>query len=70
MSEHYEYVRATVSVTDGSMVMRYKIAGAPAGSMSHDENVSEWTDGEIRDVVGGLLGVPEAIRDTIEVIWD
>lgn len=64
----YEYVRATV--TDGSLRIEYKIPGLVAGRQSHDEDVSEWTDDEIRDLVGRLLDVRKGLADTIDVIWN
>lgn len=65
--EQYEYVKATV--TDGSLVWEYQVEGFPSpGSMSHDEDVSEWSDEDIIDITAMILDVEDEQRDIIELI--
>ncbi len=63
-----EHCRIDVSC-DGQAVATYRWAGNKVdGRDAHDEDVSEWSDDEIREVFAGLLGITEGIEE-IEVVW-
>jgi hypothetical protein len=69
MTEKYKYVKATVS--DGELSLEYRLEGAlVTGRDGHDEDVSGWTDREIVNLACGMLGIEDADRDVVEVIWD
>lgn len=60
----YEYIRATVDA-DGSLTMEYRVRNAKvSGRMSHDEDVSNFSNGEIETLVRGLL---DATNDPVAV---
>lgn len=68
-SEEYKYIRATV--TDGQLHMDYLVEGAfVAGSDTHDEDVSDWTEEDIIECVMMTLGAEEKDRPKIEVHYD
>lgn len=68
-TERYEYVKATVDC--GELSWKYKVVGMETtGSMRHDEDVSEWSDDDIREVTAMMLDVPDDDRDKIEVRWN
>lgn len=46
-SERYDYIRAIVDC--GNLCWEYKLKGnSVAGKMSHDEDVSDWSEDDIR----------------------
>lgn len=68
--EHYDFIRATVDC-DGDMRMEYRLKNLTVvGNQSHDEDVSQWTDEEIRRCVRSLLSVDENDPVVVEVIHD
>jgi hypothetical protein len=73
---HYQYIRASVTVTDmenaeAELAWEYQLEGTDkVGRMSHDENVYGWTDEEIRSLTRNMLNVDKHDPVEIEVIWD
>jgi len=64
--EPFEYVRAIVEIDE--LRWEYKVETSPVqGSMSHDEDVSDYTDDDIIDLTMGMIGVPEEQKDLVEV---
>lgn len=58
-----------VTVHDGVASARYHWEDLPVpGSISHDEDVSDWTDEEIADCIADLVGIEEGEKDKIEVV--
>lgn len=56
MEHEYEYVRAIVDC--GSLRWEYKLKGtASSGSMSHDEDVSEFSASDIKKLTRDMLGL-------------
>lgn len=67
-SEQYEYIRATI--TEGELSLRYQIKGIPTvGRMTHDEDVSDYSDFDIVELVTNLLDVPPEQEKIIEIDW-
>lgn len=68
--EVYEFVRANIAA--GELVWDYKINTSEThGSEGYDdEDVSDWTDEEIKDLTCSMLSVDAEQRDIIEVIWN
>ncbi len=65
----YEWIKATVDC-EGELVIRHKLVGFPTeGSLAHDEDVSDWSDSDIRKVIAGLLDAEDQ-KDIIEVIHE
>lgn len=65
-SEQFQYIRATVS--DGELTINYRLRMNPsAGRMTHDEDVSEWADKEIKELIAGLIDVPSDELHKIEI---
>lgn len=65
--EIYEYIRATVDC--GDLTIRYQVKGNPSpGRMDHDEDVSDFTDDEIKDLIVMLLDVPDKQKDLIVIM--
>ena len=66
-----EYCEVTVSA-EGLARAEYKWAGlGVAGSQSHEEDVSQWSDDEIRECFADLLGIEdENDKAKIKVVWD
>lgn len=64
----YEYIRAIVDC--GELRWEYKLkAFDVSGSMSHDEDVSEWSDEDIKTVTRMMLDVNDDDPVEIEVQW-
>ncbi len=62
--------RCTVTVSEGVAVARYRWEGGDVdGRERFDEDVSDWTDDEIRDLAGDMVDIDEG-RGEIEVVWD
>lgn len=53
--EHYEFIHA--DIIDGTLTCTYQLPGKPIGRMSHDEDVSEFSDADIIDLIRSLLSV-------------
>lgn len=64
--------RCTATVTNGIVSATYRWEGNDRdGGIRHDEDVSTWTDGEIRDAIAALIGAEEKEDvEKIEVVWD
>lgn len=57
-----------VTVMDGRAVARYRWAGLDVdGSESIDENVSDWSDDDIRETVATMIGADSEQARKIEV---
>lgn len=70
MSKETGYEWMKVVVSQGVCQITYRVINAQVtGRDSLDDGVGNWTDGEIRRVVGEMLDVPEKYRSEIEVIW-
>ena len=64
--EEYEYITAEVDC--GTLVVRSKLKDNPRESRDrHDEDVSEWTDSDIRQCVKGLLALDSEETKIIQV---
>lgn len=59
-----------VTVTDRTAAVRYRWNDKREGSDLIDDDVSEWTDEEIREVVANIVGIEDDDREKIEVVWD
>lgn len=67
--EELEYCRVTVN-GDGVATARYKWKDNEVeGSDTHDEDMFEWTDDDIRDCFCGIIGY-DGDKSIIEVDWD
>ena len=66
-TDRYEYIKATVD-GEGNLSMEYKLPGVKQGRQSHDEDVSEWTDDEIRICVRQIIGAEP--DEDVEVAHD
>ena len=65
----YEYIRATVS--EGRLSMRYRVVGLHVdGRDGYDEDVSKWTDDDIRKIVCQMLDIDLTFKEEVEVVWD
>jgi hypothetical protein len=66
----YEWMKATMS--EDKCRITYRVIGATVnGSDGIDEDgVAEWSDDDIRKVVGQMLDVPTEYHNEIEVIWN
>jgi hypothetical protein len=59
----------TITIIDGYAHAEYQWVGLLVpGRDRHDEDVSDWSDDEVREVVGGLIGITEGFAD-IKVNW-
>ncbi len=64
--ERYEFIRAIVS--EGNLSCEYRLVGnSVTGRQSHDEDVSNWTEEEIRQLVCEMLDVADDERSVIEI---
>lgn len=65
----YEWIKATI--TDGSVTFTYQVPDlSTPGRMGHDENVSTWSDDDIRSLGCSLLDIDESCATEIEILWD
>jgi len=69
MSDYYDYIRAIVSA-DGRLRWEYKLHGLFATGMTHDENVQDYTDEQIKALTVQMLSVQPSDRKRIEVLHD
>lgn len=66
--EHYEYVRAIVN--EGKLRWEYRLNGsAVSGHQSHDEDVSGWSDTDIKSISQRMLDVLPDDPVEVEVIY-
>ena len=62
----FEYVRAII--IGDELRWEYKINTSPVqGSMSHDDDISDYTDMDIIELTMSMVGVPEEQKDLIEI---
>ena len=67
-TEKYEYIRALIDGED--LTMEHKTEGNPVkGRTDHDEDVSDWSEEDVRDLIVALLGVSEEQRGIIDIQW-
>ncbi len=65
MSCEYEYIR--YEIIDGTATVYYKLSSLDvSGRDAIDDDVSEWTDSEIKDAIGLMLGLSAAEKEIIE----
>lgn len=63
----YDWVKATVDC--GDLRLTYHATGAKVdGRTDHDEDVSDWSDDDIRNVAAQLLDIPSDCAGSIEVV--
>lgn len=65
MDQKYAYITAQIDC--GTLTWKYQVEGMKHSSMRHDEDVSEWSDSDIKDVTMSMLGVDEDQRSLIEI---
>jgi hypothetical protein len=64
----FEFVRVIVS--KGRAKFESRLVGSfVTDRFDHDEDVRGWSERELRSLAAGMLDVPEAEREKIEVIW-
>ena len=64
--EVFEWIRAIVDC--GSLRWQYKVNTSDVvGGDAHDEDISDWTDDDIKDMTCSMLGVKDDQRDLIEI---
>lgn len=65
-----EYCRARVDF-EGNLTLKYRWSKLKVeGSMAHDENVLDWSDDDIVDLVADLVGIPDEEVEKVEVLRD
>lgn len=63
-----EYESIVAEVDCGELTVVSQLKGNPVKSRtSHDEDVSDWSDSEIRQCVAGLLMLDEAEETIVQV---
>jgi hypothetical protein len=67
MSESYRFVRAIVDCGDLRWEYQIDVDGAPQGGMAHDEDVSDWTEDDIRSCTRSMLDCPD--DQEIEIVY-
>lgn len=68
--EAYHDISASVD-TEGNLRIRYRVENANRpGSESHDENVSSWSDDEVRELIESMLGMDEGTLEDLEIDWE
>ncbi len=68
MSSESEYESIVAQVDCGELTVISQLKGNPVKSRtSHDEDVSDWSDDEIKQCVGGLLMLDESEEAMIQV---
>jgi len=62
----YEWIKAYID--NGELRMEYKLRGSTVvGRMSHDEDVGDFSDAEIKNLVRGLIDASE--NDEVEIVY-
>ena len=65
MNREYEYIR--YEIIDGRATVYYKLSSLDvSGRDAIDDDVSEWTDSEIKDVIALMLDLCAADKEIIE----
>ena len=63
----YLWCKASVDMLMGTVQFTYQVAGLEVeGEQSHDEDVSEWSEEDIRQLAHDLLDVP---KELVEIIY-
>ncbi len=68
-TKQQKLVSITVEVDDGTATAHYQFQGLPKTSLAHDEDVSDWTDEDIKKVFVGLLDLSDREAKMITVDW-
>ncbi len=68
-TKQQKLVSIEVVVDDGTATAYYRYEGLPKTSLSHDEDVSNWTDDDIKKVFVGLLDLSEREAKMVTVTW-
>lgn len=69
--DDYMFVTVSCSRIDVGAVYNYQLSNAQyPNEATFDQNITGWTDHQIRQAIGGLLNIPESQWPKIEVIWD
>lgn len=59
-----------IAVTNGDLYATYLYVGSSVeGEFIHDENVSDWSDDEIKECVSDMIGCGLEELDGVEVVW-
>jgi len=66
--ERYEYIQAHVGWDE--LRWTYRLVGGVPSSMSYDEDVSKYTEEEIRALTAAMLEVPDDQTELIEVVYE
>jgi len=70
-TEDPKLIYCTVTVTEGTAVAKYRWEGSLiTGADMLDDDVSTWTDDEIREIMALSVGIEEKDRSRIDVVWD
>lgn len=66
--ESYAFIHAVVE--DGELTLQYRLNGNnQTGSLRHDEDVTGWSDREIRQLTAYLLGLGTAEQVDLVDVW-
>lgn len=63
--EEYEYIKAIIDC--GELSFNYKLKGCPPNSMIHDEDVTDWSEDDIKSVTQTSLTLSDDELDRIEI---
>ena len=68
--ERYEYIKAIVGM-DGSLRWESRLVGnCRIARVSHDEDISKFTEWDIRSLTAAMLDVSADQLDVIDVVYD
>jgi hypothetical protein len=68
VESEYEYIKAVID--DGDMLIVYRLKGNMIESRTaHDEDVSDWSERDIRQCLRGLLDLERDEVKMIEVVY-
>lgn len=68
--DHYEYIKAIVDC-EGNLRITYRLNGSMVtGRDSHDEDVSDYTDDQIKIVIRSILSVEKDDPVEISILHD
>lgn len=62
--ERYEYVKAIIDC--GELRWEYKLPDGPVNTMTHDEDVSDYSEDDIKDITRSMLGLEDDEEITVE----
>lgn len=66
--DHYEYIRAEVDC--GELVWKYKLNGGRDQSLAHDEDVSDYSQDDIKRLTRQMIDVDDDDPVQIEVVYN